>query len=123
VLKTITRSPIVIKELLAIAKDLREGARSIKEIVHFDDEELKEETVAKKTRQTLKILDHIAALYNVALKQGARLACIPKSKQRSYLRAWYAISRARIQISQLARSIELNTRELKRLIAKLRQTV
>ena len=123
VLKTITRSPIVIKELLAIAKDLREGARSIKEIVHFDDEELKEETVAKKTRQTLKILDHIAALYNVALKQGARLACIPKSKQRSYLRAWYAISRARIQISQLARSIELNTRERKRLIAKLRQTV
>ena len=122
VLKTITRSPIVIKELLAIAKDLREGARSIKEIVHFDDE-VKEETVEKKTRQTLKILDHIAALYNGALKQGARLACIPKSKQRSYLRAWYAISRARIQISQLARSIELNTRERKRLIAKLRQTV
>ena len=55
VLKTITRSPIVIKELLAIAKDLREGARSIKEIVHFDDE-VKEETVEKKTRQTLKIL-------------------------------------------------------------------
>ena len=122
VLKTITRSPIVIKELLAIAKALREGVRSIKEIVHFDDE-VKEETVEKKTRQTLKILDHIAAVYNVALKQGARLACIPKSKQRSYLRAWYAISRARIQISQLARSIELNTRERKRLIAKLRQTV
>jgi RNA polymerase primary sigma factor len=123
VLKTITRSPIVIKELLAIAKDLRESARSIKEIVHFDDEELKEETVEKKTRQTLKILDQIAALYNVALKQGARLACIPKSKKRSYLHAWHAISRARIQMSQLARSIELNTRERKRLIAKLRQTV
>ena len=122
VLKTITRSPIVIKELLAIAKDLREGARSIKEIVHFDDE-VKEETVEKKTRQTLKILDHIAAVYNVALKQGARLACIPKSKQRSYLRAWCTVSRARIQMSQLARSIELNTRERKRLIAKLRQTV
>ena len=33
VLKTITRSPIVIKELLEIANDLREGTRSIKEIV------------------------------------------------------------------------------------------
>jgi RNA polymerase primary sigma factor len=37
VLKTITRSPIVIKELFGIAKDLREGTRSIKEIVPFDD--------------------------------------------------------------------------------------
>ena len=54
VLKTITRSPIVIKELLAIAEDLRQGARSIKEIVQFDDEELTEEKIEDKTKQTLK---------------------------------------------------------------------
>src|SRR5580692_7281667 len=48
VLKTITRSPIVIKELLEIAKDLRNGTRSIKEIVLIDDEELKEEKIEKK---------------------------------------------------------------------------
>src|SRR5208282_4183054 len=35
VLKTITRSPIVVKELLAVAEDLRKGTRSIKEIVQF----------------------------------------------------------------------------------------
>src|SRR5262249_42018625 len=43
VMKAITRSPIVIKELLAVGDDLRKGARSIKEIVQFDDEELTEE--------------------------------------------------------------------------------
>ena len=57
VLKTITRSPIVVKELVAIADDLRNGARSIKEIVQFDDEELTEEKIEQKTRQTLKVLD------------------------------------------------------------------
>ncbi len=123
VLKAITRSPIVIKELLGIADDLRNGARSIKEIVQFDDEELKEEKVENKARQTLKILDQIAVFYDVALRQAARLACTPKSKKRSYLHAWYAVSRARIQTSQLARSIELNTRERNRLISVLRQTV
>ena len=40
VMKAITRSPIVIKELIAVGDDLRKGARSIKEIVQFDDEEL-----------------------------------------------------------------------------------
>src|SRR5713226_7235777 len=43
VLKTITRSPIVLKEMLAIGEELRKGTRSIKEIVQFDDEGLTEE--------------------------------------------------------------------------------
>src|SRR3974377_1286270 len=37
VMKAITRSPIVIKELIAVGDDLRKGARSIKEVVQFDD--------------------------------------------------------------------------------------
>ncbi len=123
VLKTITRSPIVIKELLQIATDLRQGARSIKEIVLFDDEEMKEEQIERKTRQILKTLDKIAGLHQIALKQAARLARIPKSKKRPYLHARYAIARTRIEISQLARAIELNVRERNRLIAVLRQAV
>ena len=123
VLKTVTRSPIILKELLEIANDLREGTRSIKEIVAFDDQELKEEKVEKKTRQTLKTLDKIAALYERALSQAARFARIPKSKKRSHLHARYSISRIRIQMSRLARSIEFNTREGNRLTAKLRETL
>ena len=123
VLKTITRSPIVIKELSEVFKDLREGARSIKEIVIFDEEELTEEKLEKKARQTLHTLEKIATLYEVALKQAARLGHTPKSKKRAYLHARYKLSRTRIQMSQLARSIEFTVRERNRLIAKLRQTV
>ena len=64
VLKTITRSPIILKELLTIGEDLRKGTRSIKEIVQFDDEELTEEKIENKTKKTLKVLDRIAKLYN-----------------------------------------------------------
>ena len=123
VLKTITRSPIVVKELIAIAEDLRNGTRSIKEIVVFDDEELTEEKIENKTRQTLKILDKIASLYDLALKQAAKLERIPRAKKRSYLHCRYAISRTRIELSQLARSIEFNPFERKRLIDKMRHTV
>jgi len=123
VLKTITRSPIVIKELMAIADDLRNGARSIKEIVQFDDEELTEEKIENKTKATLKVLDNISGLYDLALKQAAKLDKIPKAKKRSYLRARYAISRTRIEMSQLARSLEFNLFERKRLIDKMRHTV
>jgi RNA polymerase primary sigma factor len=123
VLKTITRSPIVIKELLEVAKDLREGNRTIKEIVVFDDEELSEEKIENKTRRTLKTLEKIGALYETALKEAERFEHTPKSKKRLYLRARYKLSRTRIQMSLLARSIEFTARERNRLIAKLRHTV
>ena len=73
VLKTITRSPIILKELLTIGEDLRKGTRSIKEIVQFDDEELTEEKIENKTKKTLKVLDKIAKLYLECLKEAAKL--------------------------------------------------
>ncbi len=123
VLKTITRSPVVLKEIMAIGDDLRQGARSIKEIVQFDDEELTEEKIENKTKQTLKQLDRIAKLYLQALKQALKLDRTVKSKKRAYLHAKYAVARTRIEMSNRVREIEFNLFERKRLIDKLRQTV
>src|SRR5271169_1791012 len=123
VLKTITRSPIILKELLTIGDDLRKGTRSIKEIVQFDDEELTEEKIENKTKKTLKVLDKIAKLYNECLREATKLERMTKSKKRSYLRAKYHVSRLRIEMSQLARSIEFHLFEKKRLIEKIRHTV
>jgi RNA polymerase primary sigma factor len=123
VMKAITRSPIVIKELMAVGGDLRKGARSIKEIVQFDDEELTEATIAKKTKQTLKYIDRIVELYETALKQAEKLSETAKSKKQSYLRAKWALARTRIHISLAIRDLCLHWLEKKRLIAKLRSTV
>jgi hypothetical protein len=42
-LKALSRSPIVIHQILAIGEDLKRGIRSIMEIVVFDKEEITEE--------------------------------------------------------------------------------
>jgi RNA polymerase primary sigma factor len=123
VMKAITRSPIVIKELIAIGDDLRKGARSIKEIVQFDDEELTEAKIAKKTKQTLRYIDRITELYETALKQAEKLPETAKSKKQPYLRAKWGLARTRVQISLTIRDISLHWLEKKRLIAKLRSTV
>jgi RNA polymerase primary sigma factor len=123
VLKTISRSPIVLKELLAIGEELRKGARSTKQIVQFDDEELTEEKNENKRRQVLKIIDKIEKLYQTALKQAAKLDLTPRSRKRAYLRARFQLGRTRIQMSQLVRSIDFNPLEKKRLIDKVRHTV
>jgi len=123
VLKTITRAPLILKELLQVGEDLRNGSRSIKEIVQFDDEELTEEKIEAKTKETLKQIDKIAKLYLLAMKLAAKLERVPRSKKRPYLRARYAVARTRVEMSNLVREIDFNLLEKKRLIDKIHQTV
>jgi len=123
VLKTISRSPLILQELIAVGRDVREGKRSIKEIVQFGEEELTPEQLDDKTRQTLRIIDRVEKLYKSGLKQLARFEKTPKSNKRAYARAARQLSRTRIEMSLLVRSINFNPGERKRLIGKLRHTV
>ena len=123
VMKSVTRSPIVIKELIAVGDDLRKGGRSIKEIVQFDDEELTEEKIANKTKQTLKHIEKIAKLYENGLKQAIKLEKTPKAKKRSWIHAKWDVARTRVEISLAVRDIDFNPFEKKRLIDKMRGTV
>jgi RNA polymerase primary sigma factor len=123
VLKTITRAPLTVKELLLVGENLRDDRQSIKEIVHFDDEQLSEEKIEAKTKQTLKKLDKIAALYLLATKQAATLQSVPRSQKRSGLPARYALARTRVEISKRVRELDLKRSEKKRLIEKIHRTV
>jgi RNA polymerase primary sigma factor len=116
VLKTISRSPIVLKEVMALGTGLRKGVRSIKEVVRFDDEELTEAKVEAKTRETMRITTRIGRLHAAWLRQTARLENIARSNKRGYLRARYRLARTRVAMSLLVRSIDFKEREKKRLI-------
>ena len=123
VMKAITRAPMVVKELIAVGDKLRNGARSIKEIVQFTEEDLTEAKLATRTRQTLKCIDRIAELYETALKQAKKLAETSKAKKQSHVRAKWTLARTRIQISLAMRELSLHWRERLRLVGKLRSTV
>ncbi|MBZ5538456.1 MAG: RNA polymerase sigma factor RpoD [Acidobacteriia bacterium] len=116
VLKTISRSPIVLKELMAMGTELRKGVRSIKEVVRFDEEELTEEKVEAKSRETMRIITQIGRLHAAGLRQAARLENIARSNKRESLRARYRLARTRVAMSRLVCSIDFKERERKRLI-------
>jgi len=123
VLKTISRSPIVLKELMDVGAGLRNGTRRIKEIVKFDEEELTADILEGRTRGTLRIIDKIEKLYAVGLKQAIRLENAPKSNRRAHLAARAQVARTRVVMSRLVRSIDFKEQEKKRLIDIMRHTV
>jgi RNA polymerase primary sigma factor len=123
VLKTISRSPLVLQELMAVGRGLREGTRSIKQVVQFGEEEVTPEQLEDKSRHTLRIIDRIEKLYGVGVKHLNRFENMPRSNKRGYARTGRQLSRTRIEMSRLVRSINFHPEEKKRLIDKLRRTV
>ena len=123
VLKTVSRSAIVVKELIATGADLRSGCRPIKEVVQIDEEELTAEKVEEKTRQTLRIIDKLEKLHQLGLKQAAKLRDTAMFNKRAYVRAKRRLSRTRVEMSRLVRSVDFKEREKKRLIEMLRHAV
>src|ERR1700741_1169658 len=122
VMKTISRSPLVLNELITIGAELRSGALPIKSLIHFDEDELTEGKIEGKTRHTLRIIDKIEKLREAALSQAARMKQATKANRRGYLRLSTRLARTRVEMSELTRSIDFHEREKKRLIALLRVT-
>ena len=57
VMKAISRSSIVIREIVGLGEDLKRGVRNIKEVVIFDEEEITEEILQARVRQTVGRID------------------------------------------------------------------
>jgi RNA polymerase primary sigma factor len=73
VLKTISRSPLVLKELIGMGGEVRNDARPIRTLIHFHEEELTEKGIEEKTRRTLRVIDKIHSLREVELRSVLRV--------------------------------------------------
>ena len=76
VLKALSRSPIVIRQVLAMGEDLKRGVRSIKEIVVFDEEEITEKVLQNRVKDTTHRIDELQKHYKRASQLAVRLPTI-----------------------------------------------
>jgi len=124
VLKALSRSPIVIRQILAIAEDLKRGVRPIKEIVVFDEEDMTEDILQNRVRETTHRIDELQKHYKRAIQLAVRLPTIPaKKKAREYRRCRYVLGREIVRISLIIRNLGLTDFERERLIDRVNKTV
>jgi RNA polymerase primary sigma factor len=124
VLKAISRSPVVIREIIALGEDLKRGVRNIKEIVIFDDEELTEEVVQARVRQTVTRTDTLVKHQKKAQLLEEKLATITqKAKPREHRRLRWSIAREKVLVSRIVRELKYTNQERKRLLDKVNKTV
>jgi RNA polymerase primary sigma factor len=128
VLKAISRSAIVIREVLAIGDDLKRGVRSVKEVVIFDEEEITEEVLAGRLKEISGKIDELSRHYKRGLALAAKLAEAgapgkDRKKLRDYRKIHWGLGRAQVEVSRAIRKLRFTHQERKRLIDRVNKTV
>ena len=124
VLKALSRSPIVIRQVLAIGEDLKRGVRPIKDIIVFDEEEMTEEILQNRVKDTTHHIDELQKHYKRGSQLAVRLPTIPaKKKAREYRRCRCGLGREIVRISLIIRNLGLTNFERERLIDRVNKTV
>ena len=109
VLKALSRSPIVIRELLALGEDLEKGVRSIKELVTFDEEEITEEIVDNRLKEFLAKINTLDKLYKKVAPLQEKLAAVNlKKRPRDHRRYRVHLSRAIVRVSTRGAAVGLH---------------
>jgi len=127
VLKAISRSPIVIREIVALGEDLKRGVRNVKEVVIFDEEELTEEVVQTRVKATVARIDalvkHQKKIAVLEEKQAAPATPATKAKASAARHTRWLIAREKVLISRIVRELKYTAIERKRLLDKVNKTV
>jgi RNA polymerase primary sigma factor len=124
VLKAISRSPIVIREIVALGEDLKRGVRNIKEVVIFDEEEITEEILQARIRVTIGRVDTLLKHQKKASLLFEKLETInPKAKAREHRKTRWMMNRERVEVSRIVRELKYTNAERKRLLDKVNKTV
>jgi RNA polymerase primary sigma factor len=135
VMKALSRSPIVIREIIALGEDLKRGVRNVKEVVVFDEEELTEDVVQARVKGTVVRIDamikHQKKISQLEEKAGATAGAVAgaapvaatKVKAKDARHTRWLIAREKVLMSRIVRELKYTPLERKRLLDRVNKTV
>ncbi|HSW40720.1 MAG TPA: RNA polymerase sigma factor RpoD [Acidobacteriota bacterium] len=122
IIKALSRSPLVVKEVLAIGDQLKKKEVSIRDVISFNEEEITDEFLAEKAADLLAEIETIRKHERAAHRIRVKLSRCRKGS-RLYKKNLSMLARYRIPIAWKIRSLELNHSQHERLIGVIKETV
>ena len=123
-LKALSRSPIVVHQVLIIGEELKRDLRSIKETVVFDEEDITEEILRSRVKEVTRRIDQLHKHYKTARRLAEQLVTVPADKKVGrYRRCRSQLSREIVRISLIIRNLGFTPSERKRLTDRVNKTM
>jgi len=123
VIKSISRTPTIAKRMLIMGDQLRAGARTVRELVIFSDEEITEEVIDERKTEVLEQIEEVRKARVNFVKLAEKLELVPKKEKPKYRRARWKMLRGRIEVSRAIRRIEFTETIKRRLIEEVKEAV
>jgi RNA polymerase primary sigma factor len=106
VLKALSRSPLVVRELLAMAEEMRCGNLMVRDVVALADAAAPEEAAEESREEFLRITGEIGRLYRRVQACRQRLPAVPRTgKPKQYRSLLWELRRTAVRISRLVRTL------------------
>ena len=121
VMRTVSRTPMAAQEVARLGERLFAGELSVREVVVFNEEEVTEDKVESKIRETLKLIHRVNEAHKTYLASRAKFQEIGK-RDRRYVKAKWKLARLRIAMCGAILRIEFAEAVKRRLVEKVRES-
>jgi RNA polymerase primary sigma factor len=122
VLRVIARTPMAAQDIARLGERLAAREVTIRDVVVFNEEEVTEEKLESKIRETLKLVEKVNAAHRDYLAYRKQFQKLDRKSSR-YYRAKWKLGRLRIKVSQAIRNIEHSEAVKRRLTERIRESV
>jgi RNA polymerase primary sigma factor len=122
ILKALSRSPLVVQEILNIGDQLKKQQISIKDLVTFNEDEVTDEKLVERAAGVLEVIESIRKHERAAHKIRIKLSRCRKGS-RLYKKHLSMLARYRIPIAWKVRALELSSLQHDRLVGVIKDTV
>ena len=122
--KALARSPLVIREIIALGEELRRSIASVRDVLVLPEFVITDEDFTTQLDDLLQKIDEIEKHYKRSQQFRQRLQAISRSlKPKQHRGIRYALARSMVQISRIIRDIQFSTLVRRTLADRLRCAV
>jgi len=121
-LRAISRTPMAAQEVARLGERLAAREINLRDAVIFNEEEITEEKLEAKIKDTLKRVDKVNVAHHNYLLHRKNFLKIEK-KSRGYVKSKWKLGRLRIKVSEAIRNIEFSEPVKRRFVENLRIAV
>src|SRR6185295_3892310 len=122
VMRVVSRSPMAAHEVIRLGDRLAAREINLREVVVFNEEEITEEKLEAKIRQTLKLVDKVREAHEEYLNYRKHFLKLER-KSRGFVKGKWKLGRLRVGVSNAIRRLEFAEPVKRRLSERVRESV
>ncbi|PWU08630.1 MAG: RNA polymerase sigma factor RpoD [Terriglobia bacterium] len=124
VLKSLSRAPLVIQEILGLAEEVARDTISARDVIQISDPILSDELVDEIRQQFVAATEEIARQFRKVLQARQKLMAIPRGlKPKLYRRQLWELGRLVVKTSRMTRMVRFQSPVIRHLIERVRAAV